>query len=68
MKECVKDCSVAVFVNDHDEYKKIALEEIVNEMDKEKRTIFDLYNNYSMDKLNEQKVKVFKLGEYDDTI
>ena len=68
MKECVKDCSVAVFVNDHDEYKKIALEEIVNEMDKEKRTIFDLYNNYSMDKLNEQKVKVFKLGEYDGTI
>lgn len=68
MKECVKGCSVVVFVNDHDEYKKISIDDITNEMDKENRTIFDLFNNYSMETLNEQKVKVFKLGEYDGTI
>ena len=68
IKECVKNCSVCVFVNDHDEFKHISLDEISKQMDNTNQTIFDLFNNFSLDELSKHNFKIFKLGEFDGTI
>ena len=63
--ECVKECDVIVFVNNHTVFKEIDMGKVVESMSGDK-IVFDLYDNFEVDKLKEQQeLKVFKLGEYD---
>lgn len=62
--ECVKDCDVAVFVNNHSVFKEINMKKVIENMSGDK-IVFDLYDNYELDTLKEQQCKIFKLGEHD---
>ena len=63
--ECVKECDVIVFVNNHTVFKEVDMGKVVDNMNGDK-IVFDLYDNFEVEKLKEQQEwKVFKLGEYD---
>ena len=67
INECIKDCTVVAFCNDHHEFKTLELKKISELMDKDNQSIFDMYDIFSLEVLKKEKFKIFKLGEFDNT-
>jgi UDPglucose 6-dehydrogenase len=67
INECIKDCSVIAFCNNHHEFRSLELKKIIELMDKENQSIFDMYDIFSLEELKKEKFKIFKLGEFDNT-
>ena len=63
--ETCKDCSVLIFTNNHDVFKTVDLKKVCDLMDKDSKVIFDTYDNFSLEQLEKEKFKIFKLGEFD---